>query len=322
MDLRDPHDDRAVAQVRLALLAADVGDPAGRPSPSAQLRARVTEVVAAVNEAGAERAGQLLPSLIGDLHATLRAGWDTTAVRRLLTLAHTQGTQAWLAMVGAPADLAWHAAMLSRRAAEELDEPAPLGISAYGGALGLLAAGAFDLAAHRLAGVRLGGSTVDLTLSGSLALAAALVATAHGDADTRAGSLEQAAELASRTGETNLMGFGFGPSNVAVWRMQCALEAGDPASAVRLAATVDPEALPVRARQAVYWRDYGRALALLPRRREAAITMLTRAERISPEHVRRHPLTVSAVTQLRAGARQDRAGREIRALAHRAGIPG
>lgn len=86
-------------------------------------------------------------------------------------------------------------------------------------------------------------------------------------------------------GETNLLGFGFGPSNVAVWRMQCALEVGDHAEAAAIAESVDAEALTVRARQAVYWREYGRALARLPKRRDAAVMMLRRAEQISPEHV-------------------------------------
>ena len=83
-----------------------------------------------------------------------------------------------------------------------------------------------------------------------MALASSLVSAARDDASERTAASEHAAELAEGTGETNIVGFSFGPSNVAVWRMQIALEAGDHAEAARIATTVNPEALTVRARRA------------------------------------------------------------------------
>lgn len=155
---------------------------------------------------------------------------------RLVALAHTQGTQAWLAAVGAPVDLAWQAVMLSRQAAERLDEPVSLAVSAYGSAMGLLAAGAFELAAETLAGVAVPLDTVEgMRLAGSLALASSLVSAARTDRADRAAALEYAGALAARTGETNVHGFGFGPSDVAVWRLQGVLEAGEYADAVVVA---------------------------------------------------------------------------------------
>lgn len=82
----------------------------------------------------------------------------------------------------------------------------------------------------------------------------------------------------------------------------------------------DPEALTVRARQAVFWREYGRALAHLPRRRGDAVTMLRRAELIAPEHVHYHPLTISVLLELLARAKRDAVGRELRGIAYRAGL--
>lgn len=319
----DDHDsDHALSAVRQALFAVDMGAPVGEVCPVEQLETRVRHLIAAQNDADAVTVGAALPALIGDLHATLAAHRDERAVLRLLTLAHMQVTQAWLAVVGAPVDLSWKAATAAREAAQRLDEPVPLGIAAFGTGLALLTAGAFDMAAQTVNAVELPTTTVEeQQLGGMVALASSLVSAARDDTSGRAAALEYAADLADRTGETNIAGFGFGPSNVAVWRMQCALEAGDHAEAARIAATVDPEALPVRARRAVYFRERGRALARLTGHRDEAVAALRRAELISPEHVHRHPLTRSVLAELVGRAKRDAVGRELRAIAYRAGLP-
>jgi hypothetical protein len=102
--------------------------------------------------------------------------------------------------------------------------------------------------------------------------------------------------------------------------MQGALETGEYAEAARIAETVDPSALTVRAREAVYWREYGRSLAHLPKQRDAAVLMLRRAERISPDHVHRHPFTRDTLTELLSRAKRDAVGRELRGMAYRAGL--
>lgn len=315
-------DDVALSRVRLALLAVGMGERGGEVQPVEQLESRLMRLIAAQNDCRSAEVGAALPSLIRDLHATLDAGRDEQAVLRLLALAHMQGTQAWLAMIGAPTDLGWQAAMLARQAAERLDEPTPLAISAYGTALGLLTAGAFDLAARTLAAVDIPlVRPQDLQVAGSLALASSLVAAARHEPAHRLAALQHATELARRTGEGNALGFGFGPANVDVWRMQVALEEGEPAEAARIAQAVNPEALTVRARRAVYWREYGRALARLPKQHDAAVLMLRKAERISPEHVHRHPFTRETIAELVARARRDAIGRELRGMAYRAGLP-
>jgi transcriptional regulator with XRE-family HTH domain len=318
----DDHRESALSAVRQALFAVDLGEPAGEVVPVEQLETRVLQLIAAVNDADVVTVGRALPALIGDLHATVTAGRDEQALLRLLALAHMQVTQAWLAAVGAPVDLVWRAATAARDAAHRLDEPVSLGIAAFGTGLALLTAGAFDLAARTVAEVELPTTTVaERSLSGMVALASSLVSAARDDASERTAALEHAAELAEGTGETNIVGFGFGPSNVAVWRMQVALEAGDHAEAARIATTVNPEALTVRARRAVYWREQGRALARLSGRRDEAVAALRRAEQIAPESVHRHPLTRSVLAELVGRAKRDAVGRELRGIAYRAGLP-
>ncbi|MFD2419545.1 hypothetical protein [Amycolatopsis pigmentata] len=64
--------------------------------------------------------------------------------------------------------------------------------------------------------------------------------------------------------------------------MSVALEAGEHADAAKIATTVDVDALPTLTCKSPYYREYGRALARLPKRRDDAVVMLRQAERISP----------------------------------------
>lgn len=299
-----------------------MGEARGDVQPAEQLRARVGALVAAQNDCRSVDVGRTLPALIRDLHTTLAAGRQEAEVLRLVTLAHMQGTQAFLATVGASQDLAWQAAGLTRQAAQQLEEPLWLGVSAFGTSMGLLAAGAFDLATQAASTVKLPmTSTEELQLAGMLTLAQSLSAAARHEPAQRSAALEHAADLAHNTGETNLLGFGFGPSNVRTWRMQCALESGEYAQAAALAEQVDPQALTVRARQAIYYREYGRALAKLPRQHDKAVVMLRMAEQIAPEQVQRNVFARSTLAELVSRARRDAVGRELRGMAYRAGLP-
>lgn len=109
--------------------------------------------------------------------------------------------------------------------------------------------------------------------------------------------------------------------NVGVWRMSIALEAGEHADAVKIATTVKVDALPSPTRKSAYYREYGRALARLPKRRDDAVMMLRQAERISPARIHRHPFMRSVLAELLARAKRDAVGRELRGMAYRAGLP-
>ncbi len=67
--------------------------------------------------------------------------------------------------------------------------------------------------------------------------------------------------------------------------------------------------------------NYGQALARLRGRRDDAALALRRAERISPRHVHHHPAARETLGELVAWAKQDAVGRELRAMAYRAGLP-
>jgi hypothetical protein len=100
------------------------------------------------------------------------------------------------------------------------------------------------------------------------------------------------------------------------------LEAGDHGHAATLAEGLRPEVHPFRGCQAMYWVDYGRALARLRGRHDDAVMALLRAEKISPRRVHRNPLAREVIVGLLARSRRDSpAGRELRRMAYRAGLP-
>ncbi len=320
----EPGTDTAVDAVRLALLAVSMGTPSGAVVDLDVLRERTAAVLDAQQACRHDEVGAALPALIRDVHATSAAGRDGPAMAELVTLLAVQGTQAWLRDVGASLDLGWQAVVLAQQAAQRVDDPQVLGLAAFGTVHGLLAAGAFDLAGGTLDTALACAPTAEVDgqqLAGMLAFTGSLLAAARRDRSEVEAPLQQASELAERTGEANAWWFGFGPTNVGVWRMAVALEFGDHAAAAAVADRLDPRLIPSPQRRAAYWADYGRALARLRGRRDDAVRALRRAELISPARVHRHPFSRETLAELVAKARRDTVGRELRGMAYRAGLP-
>ncbi|MFN2497041.1 MAG: helix-turn-helix domain-containing protein [Pseudonocardiaceae bacterium] len=313
----------AVKAVRRALIAVGRDDPAGQVVPVQVLRGRVQALTGAQRECRHEQVGHDLPELIRDLHTTLAVGQDVGHLLTVAVLLHVQGTHGWLSHLGASPDLGWQAALLARHAAREHGGAELLGLAAFGAANGLLAAGEFTEARAELNSVTVPtNSPESMALAGMLALSQSLLAAA----DTQSGDvdapLDYAAELGARTGESNAYQMGFGPTNIGVWRMAVALETHDYTQAASIAERLRPELLPAATRQAAYWADYGRALARLRGRHDDAVRALRRAELISPARVQRHPFTRDVLTELLPRTHRDSpAGRELRRMAYRAGLP-
>jgi tetratricopeptide (TPR) repeat protein len=320
----EPATEVAVDEVRRALLEIGMGRLAGVPQPVEQLRARVNALLDAQQHCQHDQVGALLPALIRDLHTAANAkGGNRAEALALVPLLHVQGTQAWLRDVGASLDLAWSAVALARQAAAELDDPGVLGVAAFGAAHGLMTAGTFDLAAEQLDDALRIVGTVDSDrqqLTGMLTLTRSLLAAASGHRADVAPTLEQAAELAARTGEGNACWFGFGPTNIGTWEMAVALEDGDHGRAVAVAERLHADHIPSPQRRAAYWADYGRALTRVRGRTDEAVAALRRAELISPTRVHRHPFARETVTELLGRVRRDAVGRELRGIAYRAGV--
>ncbi|HEU0087555.1 MAG TPA: helix-turn-helix transcriptional regulator [Pseudonocardiaceae bacterium] len=314
--------DTAVKAVRRALTAVSRNRFNGEVLPVEVLKTRVQAVLVAGRQCRQAEVGATLPALTLDLHTSIAAGRDVAELLDLAVLLHTQGSHAWLKVMGASGDLRSLAALLAHHAAEDRDEPTALGLAVWGDALAMLAEGDFDLAQDELDAVTVPtNSPESMQMAGMLALCQSLVAAADrrpADADA---ALEYAAELAEHTGEGNAFSLGFGPTNVGLWRMAAALEAGDHEQTARIAEGLRPDAHPNLSRQAAYWIDYGRALARLRGRQDDAVKAFRRAEVICPLHMLRNPFArdvlAELLTRVHRGSPVDR---ELRGMAYRAGL--
>ncbi|MGH3683500.1 MAG: helix-turn-helix domain-containing protein [Pseudonocardiaceae bacterium] len=210
----------AEGEVRKSLTAVSRNRPGGQVLPLDAMRIRVRELLVAGRQCRQAEVGAALPTLIRDLHTSITAGRDVAELLDLAVLLHTQGSHAWLGVMRAEVDLRSLAALVARQAAEHRDEPTMMGLAVFGDGLAMLAAGDFDLARAELDSVAVPtNSPESMQLAGMLALCRSLVAAADKrPADVNA-ALDYADELAQRTGEGNAYWLGFGPTNVALWRM-------------------------------------------------------------------------------------------------------
>jgi transcriptional regulator with XRE-family HTH domain len=318
--------DAAVAAVRCALVAVDLNRPAGQVLPAKELRRRVERVLAARRRCRFTEVGDALPNLIRDLHTSIAAGRELDQLLPQAVIMHVHVTRMWLDDAGTGEDLRRDVALLARELADQHGEITTLGVAAFGTAYALLASGMLDLAQEELNSVLLPPTTPQTAgLIGGLTMTHALIAAVekrHGDA---AAPMEAAAELAARfgeLGESDPLGFGFGPTNVGMRNMELALESGEPDRAISIAAGVHPLRLPRATRQASsYWIRYGRALARVRGRDEDAVNALRTAESLFPTRVQRDPIVRELLAELLYRSRRDAVGRELRGMAYRSGLP-
>ena len=158
--------------------------------------------------------------------------------------------------------------------------------------------------------------------AGMLHLASAQLASREGragDADTH---LEQAAELAQRTGECNDLNFHFGSANVTAWSVSIAVELQRGPVAAERTALDTPRLAGVLGsadRRAGLHLDLARGWAQAEGARDAeAIRHLDAADRIAPQRIRNDPIARDLVLVL--DRRAPRQVWELDSLRNRFGI--
>ncbi|MBB5159098.1 helix-turn-helix domain-containing protein [Saccharopolyspora phatthalungensis] len=317
----------ALREVEKALSSLDLGvDPGVQARPWAALAAEVDHLNNTLRAAADYAAqGAVVPGLLTELHAAyvqqpnerqnvlvgLLHTFDSAAV-----LTKNLGVRGWPVM----------AARLAENCAQELDRPEWLGFTTW---LRGHTAGSHSRT-HQY-GVSVGGidalaSHLDcsnaLQAAGMLHLNAALAAAAQSDADTTRDHLREATELASRLPERhdNFGYLHFSPDNVGIWRVSLGTELGEGAKVAEIARHVRPEAVPAKARRAMFYADLGRALASEKRTREQGIRALIKAESIAPQRIRNNIFVRETVADLLRQARRDAGGRDLRGLAWRMGV--
>lgn len=273
--------------------------------------------------------GLVLPGLLRELHTLYVTDPEhrPDVLHALIDCYHAAGIMLKnLGVRGLPALAAFHA----RRVAEELDDPAWLGLAAWLRASTIGSAGRTRMLDLSVQGAdALAGHLDDSRcqqMYGALHLNAALASAAMRRPADAAAHLGEASGIADALPEgPSKHGFGslyFGPNNVGIWRVSIEVELGDPGRARELARGVHPSEVPSAARQGMFWADLGRGLATQRATRDNAVAALLRAEKIAPQRIRPNPFVRETVTDLMQRARRDAGGRELRGMAHRMGIAG
>lgn len=317
----------AVITLEAALSDFDLGVATGEtPRPWPAVAADLDRLNTTLRPAGDYAAqGLVLPGLLRELHDLYVIDLEHRAdvLRALMDCYHAAGM--FLKNLGVRG-LPTLAAFRARQVAEELDDPAWLGLAAWlrastlGGKarprmleLSVQAADALE---------RYLGDPRAQQMYGALHLNVALASAAMCRGDDAADHLNEAAAMADRiTGAGR--GFGnlyFGPDNVGFWRVSIAVELGETGRVRELARGVDPSRVPAAVRQAMYWADLGRGMAQERATRDEAVGALLRAEKLAPQRIRTNPFVRETVGDLMRRVRRDSVGRELRGMAYRMGL--
>ncbi|MGH3686592.1 MAG: helix-turn-helix domain-containing protein [Pseudonocardiaceae bacterium] len=328
------HTDSTTEAVRLAVDAVEANHPGGLVLPVAVLRDQVARIHQHQRACRFTEVATDLPGLIRNLHTTLATGANHTELLDLAIYLHTLVTRLWLWHSSAPEDLIRRVVFVAQRLAQEGDKVSSLAVAEYSVADALIIGGALEPGRAKLDSLTLppitaGTAGFVATATGCHA-AAAVLAGRPGEATA---PMEAAVEIAGQF-EVDFLSpvpeptdagtdrFRFGSLDAATLRMWVAFETGEPDRAVSVAQdNIQPQRHPLQA-QVRYWTYYGRALARLRGRHDDAVRALRRAEAIHPHRVQRDPFVREVLAELLTRTRRDSpAGRELRAMAYRAGVP-
>ncbi|MET8159831.1 helix-turn-helix transcriptional regulator [Sphaerisporangium sp. NPDC005289] len=178
----------------------------------------------------------------------------------------------------------------------------------------------FLRAAHRVHDDTLHESEPGLAVAGSMHLRAAIMAARLGAAGRSEAwaHIGQAQEYATRIGrDTDHYGLIFGPANVHIHEVATAIELEDADEALRRDEGFDPPPGLAPERSSHHYIDVARA-RLLTGDRGRALKALIKADRLSPQHTRHHPMARETVAGLLRA--HSRAPESLRSLAQRLGV--
>jgi transcriptional regulator with XRE-family HTH domain len=297
----------AVHRTVQALLDTDLDLPGTVTAP--RPLAVLAEEADAIQQLGlacryADAAGRL-PDLLREAHAHLRGPDRESALRTLAAAA--RWSMVTLKCLGRATE-AWVAADRSHEAATALGDPVVLGVAAWSRGHAATSCGAYSRA---VAVATAGLETLrdcDLPqaaqVRGSLHLLAGWAEWGLGHADEGDTLIGQATRIAHEVGDPGDDPYGlvFGPTNVGLWKLSAAVEAGETGRAIEISAGLSPGTLPI-SRQAALYLDLGRALADIGDTDRAVRTLL-QAERVGPERVHQSPLARETVRGLVEQARR------------------
>ncbi|GAB3439293.1 helix-turn-helix transcriptional regulator [Streptomonospora sediminis] len=266
---------------------------------------------------------ELLEALVPELEAAARSvpNGERIPLFRLLNATY-QSCSSALTKLG-EYEAAWIAADRAITAAERADEPLLMAAGEFRLCLTFQGASYYEqveatagTSCEALSPLADQGDREAMSLFGALTLQRAVGAARRNEATTAYRHIAQARSVAERLGgDRNDYNTEFGPTNVSLHEVAVAVELGDAGVALRAADGVDTSGLSSE-RQGRFLIDVARA-HLQRRSADSAVSALERAEQITPEQVRSHPLVRQTLGDLLTI--QDPPGPALQGLARRAG---
>jgi hypothetical protein len=307
--------------IEQAMMAYQVGPVSAVPGNGLRYLQTATSACYALYQATRyDEAGDRIAALILQAAAapSTQAGWHLRA-------AVFDVAASVLARIG-QRPLAWMAADRAMTAAAQSGDPLRAIAAAWRMSMILTSRG-YPAEALALAGSALetvyprSASPSDVSIRGALHLAAASAAAASYDQALASNHLADADAAADELGcDANHLGTAFGPVNVAIHKMSCAVRLGDARTAVAAGEALDPRSLPpgITGRRTQIHLDLARGYAMR-RQDSAAVNMILAAEKLSPQLVRYDAATRELLEALLRREHHPSTP-ELRPLAHRAGV--
>ncbi|MDA8372615.1 MAG: helix-turn-helix transcriptional regulator [Nocardiopsaceae bacterium] len=310
---------------RAHALSAILRNGGGDTAPDVgALRRRVDEAWSLTHASRYVELTELLEVLVPELEAAARSvpNGERVPLFRLLNTTY-QACSSALSKLG-EFEAAWIAADRAITAAERADEPLLMAAGEFRLCLTFQGAGYFDqveatagTSCEALSPLADRGELEAMSLFGALTLQRAVAAARRNEATTAYRNIAQARSVAERLGgDRNDYNTEFGPTNVSLHEVAVAVELGDAGVALRAADGIDTSGLSTE-RQGRFLIDVARA-HLQRRNADTAVSALERAEQITPEQVRSHPLVRQAIGDLLTI--QDPPGPALQGLARRMGV--
>lgn len=303
-----------VAQIRAAFLDSSAGAIGDDEPPSLEsLNQDLDQAMAHYQAALFDRMLTRLPSLVTGAHRATACSRGHNIRRAKQTVALSAQAAAMVLTKLGEHDLAWIASERGLAAANESDDQAVIASLQRSMVHTLQSHGRNEASsklaertADQLRANLPSGTDREVSVYGTLLLAASMTAARAGDSSTVREYLDEAGHYADQLGrDANHLWTTFGPTNVAVHRVATAVAQDDIAQAEQHSESIHPAALPSE-RRIRYLFD----LAMIDVRRdrpEAAITIMLEAERHGPEQVHNHVMGQQIVAHLRnsQAGRQD-----------------
>ncbi|MGH3648579.1 MAG: helix-turn-helix domain-containing protein [Micromonosporaceae bacterium] len=309
----------ALAATRVAFHSSSLEYGSGvKPRPLEAIAPEIETAADAWQRCDYAAAGQDLARVVSELHEHVANGDNRQ--RSLSLLVHGLDVAAWTARVLGHTDLAGWMAEREHEAARMTEDPTLVGFAVCTRSLMLAAAEGRRLAKVLAEstindlGRRASGDTLELL--GMLHLSA-MHAVLPGDPSNY---FSEAEALARRTGDGLYLRLWFGPTNLALWKMKAAVEAGEGGRVEEIARGVNLDALPATARRVMFYRDLGIGLGQQRGRETDAVRALMTAERLVPGKLRLDPLVRDTVGHMLSRARASAGGPEMTRLARHVGV--